>query len=1077
MLESEKSLYEKRISAFLTRLEGLIYQRHIPLEMQAFVTDEAVPFADRLKGDYHSIAINDVWGHEWQSAWFHVEGRVPKEWKDSSVVALLNFTGEACIFSAEGVPLQAVTGHSVFHPLYVRERCRLISSCAGGEPVDLWIEAAANGLFGVDKFKDPPRDAPDRHGRFEARVKAAHLAVFREDLWHLFLDVKLLNGLMLTLPEQSVRRSRVRRTLSEVIDVFHEDERSAAEARARLRVVLEPVASPSDLSTVAVGHAHIDTGWLWPVRESIRKCARTFSTQIALLDRYPSYVFGASQAQHYQFVKDHYPALYEKVKEKVAQGRWEVQGAMWVEADNNLISGESIVRQILLGKNFFREEFGVEVKNLWLPDVFGYSASLPQILKKAGVDYFVTQKISWSQFNQFPYHTFIWQGIDGSEVINHFPPEDNYNSRLTPERLIYARDNFAEKGYLDDFLTLFGVGDGGGGPKEEHIELGLRQRNLEGTPRVKFAAAQSFLDRMGEERENLKTWVGELYLELHRGTLTTQAQNKKMNRRFEIRLRQLEFYFSCLSLDEYPAGELDRLWKILLLNQFHDIIPGSSINLVYKDSRQEYQLMEDLVEQLRNRAASLLFKPNRDALCIVNTLPYKFTRPVQLPDSWKGYEICDETGSVLTVQDQTGPDKGQAQAGKEIRVTGNEIRPTGNEIRPTGNGIGPTGPLVQIEVEPMGARTIYRGKQPRASTDRASTAPSSQSHSDGRSHSDGSGQLDLENDFIIYEFDNNGVLVRCWDKEAHREVLSAPSNLLNLYEDRPANWDAWDIDIFYENQLREQARLVSWERSEGPLRVVLKFRYTIGESEIEQRIGLDRSSKRLDFQTDVSWRERHKMLRVAFFTTIASPVARFDIPFGTLERGTHRNTPWDRAKFEVCAHRFADLSSGDYGVALLNDCKYGHKVLGSELNLNLLRSPTYPDPDADIGDHTFIYSLFPHTGSLIDSEVWSEAAQLNQPVELFESFESTSFQLPLMIEGDGVVYEVLKKAERDDSLILRAYETRGCQTRATLRRNVKLDCYETDLMEDSESKIDFEGDSAQIDFNPFEIKTIKAKRA
>ena len=1038
MLESEKSLYEKRIRGFITRLEGLIYQRRIPLKLKVCVTDEAVPFADRLKGNYRSIALNDVWGHEWQSAWFHIEGRVPKEWKNSSVVALLNFTGEACIFSADGVPLQGVTGHSVFHSLYVRERYRLFSSCTGGEPVELWIEAAANGLFGVDKAKDPPRDDPDRHGRFEARIKAAHLAVFREDLWHLLLDVRLLNALMLSLPELSVRRSRVRRTLSEAIDVFHEDEQSVTEARARLKVVMEASASPSDLSTTAVGHAHIDTGWLWPVRESIRKCARTFSTQIALLDRYPSFVFGASQAQHYQFVKDHYPALYEKVKEKVAQGRWEIQGAMWVEADNNLISGESIVRQILLGKNFFREEFGVEVRNLWLPDVFGYSASLPQILKKAGVDYFVTQKISWSQFNKFPYHTFIWKGIDGSEVINHFPPEDNYNSRLTADRLIYARDNFAEKGYLDEFLTLFGVGDGGGGPKEEHIEMGLRQGNLEGTPRVKFATAQSFLDRMGEQRESLKTWVNELYLELHRGTLTTQAQNKKMNRRFEIRLRQLEFYFSCLSPDEYPAGELDRLWKILLLNQFHDIIPGSSINLVYKDSQEDYQLMERLVEELRGRAASSLFKPNRDALCVVNTLPYRFTKPVQLPDSWNGYEICDETGSVLTVQ-----------------------APQGTDQAPQGTDQAPKGPLVQIEVEPMGARTIYRRKQRRAPT-----SPSTQS-----------GQLVLENEYIIYEFDNQGVLVRCWDKEVHREVLSAPSNLLTLYEDRPADWDAWDIDIFYENQLREQARLVSRERADGPLRAVLKFRFTIGESEIEQRIGLDRSSRRLDFQTHVSWRERHKMLRVAFFTTIISPSARFDIPFGTLERGTHRNTPWDRARFEVCAHRFADLSSGDYGVALLNDCKYGYKVLGSELNLNLLRSPTYPDPDADRGDHTFTYSLFPHTGSLIDSEVWSEAAQLNQPVELFEGFESNSFQLPLMIEGDGVVYEVLKKAERDDSLVLRAYETRGCQTRATLRRDPGLSCYETDLMEDSESKIDFEGDSAQIDFNPFEIKTIKAKRA
>ena len=320
-------------------------------------------------------------------------------------------------------------------------------------------------------------------------------------------------------------------------------------------------------------------------------------------------------------------------------------------------------------------------------------------------------------------------------------------------------------------------------------------------------------------------------------------------------------------------------------------------------------------------------------------------------------------------------------------------------------------------------------------------------------------------------------MVRCWDKEARREVLSGPSNILNLYEDRPAKWDAWDIDIFYENQLQEQAHLDSWDRIEGPLRSILSFHFTIGESRIDQLVCLDRTSKRLDFETQVSWRERHKMLRVAFFTTIISPSARFDIPFGTLERGTHRNTPWDRARFEVCAHRFADLSSGDYGVALLNDCKYGYKVLGSELNLNLLRSPTYPDPDADLGDHTFTYSLLPHLGSLADSDVWAEAAQLNQPVELFEGFEASSFRLPLMIEGEGIVYEVLKKAERDNSLILRAFETRGCLARATLKRNEALDCFETDLMEDSESEIEFEGDSSIIEFGPFEIKTIKAKRA
>jgi alpha-mannosidase len=1032
MLDYERSLYEKRVRSFIARLEGLVYQRRIPLKMKVRVTDEPIMFAHRLEGDYRSIGLNDIWGRAWQSAWFHLQGRLPKEWAGSRVIALLNFTGEACVFSESGIPLRGLAGHSIFHPEFVRERYPLFSSCSGGESVDLWIEAAANGLFGVDKDKDPPRDDPERHGHFEARVKAAHVAVFREDLWHLLLDARVLNDLMVSLPKRSVRRSRLIRALSEAIDIFSEDEQSASEARRRLERELQVPASLSDLATTAVGHAHIDTAWLWPVRESIRKCARTFSTQLALLDRYPTYVFGASQAQHYRFVKEHYPALYEKIREKIAEGRWEIQGAMWVEADNNLISGESIVRQILHGKNFFRQEFGVEVKNLWLPDVFGYSASLPQILKKSGIEYFVTQKISWSQFNRFPHHTFMWQGIDGSEVITHFPPEDSYNSELKADRLIYARENFAEKGYLDEFLTLFGVGDGGGGPKEEHIEMGLRQKNLEGAPRVSFDSAQSLLDRLGKQRDKLKTWVGELYLELHRGTLTTQARNKKMNRRFEIRLRQLEFYFSCLSLDSYPSKELDQLWKTLFLNQFHDIIPGSSIGPVYRDSQEDYRRMESATEELLRRAASCLFESNENALCVVNTLSYTYSRPVLLPDCWRGYDVVDENGKPLIVQEEAGP-------------------------------------LVQIEVEPMSTRTLCRRKREVRPAQSKSFVKSS-SHASTRREG-----LTLENALIRYEFDEEGVLTRCWDREASREALSAPSNILNLYEDRPADWDAWDIDIFYEGQLCERARPVSWDRVEGPLRAVLRFRYEVGASEIEQRIALDRSSKRLDFETEVSWRERHKMLRVAFFTTIIAQSARFDIPFGTLERGTHRNTPWDRARFEVCAHRFADLSDGDYGVALLNDCKYGYKVLGCELNLNLLRSPTYPDPDADLGDHAFTYSLLPHTGNLAASSVWSEAAQLNQPVDVFDGYEGSSLPMPLMIEGEGVVYEVLKKAEREEGIILRAYETRGNRTHATLKRNRGFDCFETDLMEDCEKKIDFIEDTARIEFSPFEIKTIKAK--
>jgi alpha-mannosidase len=1031
MLESERSLYESRVRQFIGRLKNLLYEEKIPLSMEYRVSEQPVSFEKRLEGSYKPIRIGDLWGRTWASAWFHLKADIPGEWRGRHAVAALNFTGEACVFSAGGVPLQGLTGNSVFMSGFIRKRFDLFASCKGGETVDLWIEAAANGLFGVETVDDPERNDPDRHGRFDAYVKEASIAVFRDDIWHLMLDFRVLSELMLSLPDKSVRRSRIIRALNSAIDIFHTGEAGVKDCRMRLADEMERPAYASDLQTLVVGHAHIDTGWLWPVRETIRKCARTFSTQIRIMEKYPDFVFGASQAQHYLFVKEYYPDLYKEIKEKVAGGQWEIQGAMWVEADNNLISGESLVRQVLHGKNFFLDEFSVDVKNLWLPDVFGYSAALPQILKKSGIDFFVTQKISWSQFNKFPHHTFIWRGIDGSEVIAHFPPEDTYNSELRPGGLVYAQENFAEKGFLDEFLTLFGAGDGGGGPKEEYIEMGLRQRDLEGSPRVCFGPAQSMLDRLGKERDKLETWVGELYLELHRGTLTTQAKNKKMNRRLESRLRQTEFMFSCLPLKEYPGEELDSLWKKLLINQFHDIIPGSSIHMVYEDSLRDYAEMESSLDSLIRRAAGSLFAPREDSITLVNTLSYPFSKPVMLPLSWAGCNAVDEEGNDIFMQEE------------------------------------PEGCFAHVPVASQSIRSLYRqsGRQ------------------DGKAVRVLEGnELFLENDFFRYEFNDGGALIRAWDKKAEREAVSRPGNQLNLYEDRPAKFDAWDIDLFYENQLIEQAKLISWKSFKGSVRQYLVLHFDIGQSKIEQKVILDYNSKRLDFCTRVEWRERHKMLRVGFFANVFSHVAQFDTQFGILERSTHRNTPWDRARFEVCGHRFADLSEAGYGVALLNDCKYGYKVHDGELNLNLLRSPTNPDPDADIGNHSFTYSLLPHQGNLAASDVWAEAAQLNQPLELLDGMERGDRSFPLLLEGEGIVLEVLKKAEKEECLIIRAYETRGCPGCALLKLvDPALSLFETDLMERGDTKVSTEEvrrteGRIALSFTPFEIKTFKLKR-
>ena len=773
--------------------------------------------------------------------------------------------------------------------------------------------------------------------------------------------------------------------------------------------------SGSALTSVAVGHAHIDTAWLWPLQESIRKTARAFASQLSLLKQYPDYIFGASQAQLYQFIKDNHPELYEQIKAAVNSGRWEVQGGMWVEADCNLISGESMVRQLLHGKNFFKKEFGLDIKNLWLPDVFGYSANLPQILKQSGIDFFLTQKLSWSQFNVFPHHSFNWQGIDGSVVITHFPPEDTYNSALFPSGQMKARDNFKEKSFLDEFLCLYGIGNGGGGPKEEHVENGIRQRDLEGCPKVIFGRADKFFERLKEHQKELAVYSGEIYLELHRGTLTTQARTKKFNRLLENRLRQVEALCSLLPLTRYPREKLDQIWKKLLTRQFHDIIPGSSIHWVYEEAEATYSACLKECEEIIHAVIKSTLLRSEETVTLVNVTAYPVKKAVQLPEMWEG--ACDAQGNNLLAQRET----------KTVWAC--------------------------VDVAPYSMKSIKQGGR---------TEPVSIKE----------GAV-LENDKVRYCFSKEGLLVEAFDKEAARPILNPenPGNLFALYDDHPNNYDAWDIDFFYTEICLETARCDSLSPvTSGPVQCSLELEFSIGQSKIRQKAVLGRESKRLEFRTTVDWKEMHRMLRVAFPVLVDAPEAAFDIQYCFIRRPTHTNTSWDFARFETVGHRYADLSDPTYGVALLNDCKYGYKVRGNVLDLNLLRAPREPDPDADQGTHEFTYALLPHTGDLIRSDVMAEAELLNVPPTVLTQCK-LDMKLPVYLTGEGVSMTVLKKAETEECWIVRCVETRGIPARAELHCTGKL--VETDLMEWKEgARLDV-WEKVEIRFNPFEIKTFK----
>lgn len=1020
MNENIFNQYFNRIDYFFQTIDQLIYPEYIQFDAEFAKTSEPVPFQERLKLSYKPVREGEIWGREWESAWFHLTCSVPENFANRELCLLIHTGGEALVFDENGVPVFGLTGFSAFDSNYYKERM-VIGKKTPGEKLEYFIEAAANGLFGIDQPAASELSPDHPEGFFEAAVKHLRLAVFNREAWQFKLDLKILLDLVKTLGYNDHRARRQLRTLNDALNIFNYDTENIAAARKLLKEKAFSRINGSDaLKVNSIGHAHIDVGWLWPVKESVRKAARTFSSQLALLEKYPNYIFGASQAELYRMVKENYPELYSRIKKQIKSGRWEVQGGMYVEADCNLISGESMVRQFLHGKNFFMDEFGVDVKNLWLPDVFGYSAALPQIIKKSGCDYFLTQKISWSNINKFPHNSFLWQGIDGTRILTHFPPENTYNAAAVPERRIKAVNNYAENSFLDEFISLIGIGDGGGGPSEDYVERELRLHDLDGCPKSDFGRADGFFARLEQHESELDVWNGELYLELHRGTLTTQGAIKRSNRQCEQLLASLEFVASSLPAEYYPAETLDKLWKMLLVNQFHDIIPGSSIALVYKQAEKDYQEIRQNIDRELDLLYKKLFVHDENCCTFINTLSSRCSCVAELPAAWNGYAISDADGRELPVQEHDGKW------------------------------------MTLVNIPENSFCTLKRGGKKSAATEVL----------DGNI---------LENDLVRYCFDDDGKLLSVYDKELNREFLSSPGNVLALYNDHPVNHDAWDMEIYYPET---QVRTLVFKRVKkvaGEVFQALEFCSSFGKSKICQEIRLRKDSKRADFITAVDWHEDHKLLRVEFPTTVSAESASYDIQFGYIRRPTTANTSWDKAKFEVCAHRYADLSSGNsFGIALLNDCKYGYAVKDKILSLSLLRSPKYPDRFADMGKHVFTYSLLPHCGGLTQSCVMSEAAALNRPPLAAENYSAGNAVPFCRLNGRGVSLETVKKAEKSNSQIIRLVETNGTESTATLTfaGNAKNIC-DIDLMEWNKQNVrKIENNQISVTLSPFEIRTL-----
>ncbi len=1024
MQQREYDLYFRRAEKFRARLSNQFFFETIPLTAEMRHCIEPVPFSERLNGNYKPIQEGEKWGNLWDSGWFHFTAKLPKEWLNKPLALRLALGGEALLFDANGVPKFGFSAGSVYGYNYRKELCELVDApkC---ENVEFWVEAAANALFGATMNNDPSLDEPHPYGKCDAVADVMQIGLFNRDLWLLTLDLDVLIDLVGALPPHSRRAGLIVSAISRAADAFAENPVNAAKARAMLAPELAKPASVSAMTATGIGHAHIDTGWLWPIRETIRKCARTFASQIGLIEKYPGYVFGASSPQHYLFVKQNYPELYEKIKSAVKAGRWELVGGTWVEMDCNMPSGESLVRQFLHGKNFFRDEFGIVVDNLWIPDVFGYPASLPQIAKRAGCPNFLTQKISWSWYNHFPYHAFHWVGIDGSEVLTHFPPENTYNASILPSQLIKAEQNFNENLVTDEFLSLFGIGDGGGGPKEEYLERCLRVANLENVPKYQFGRADEFFRRLAQKSAALPKWEGELYLELHRGTLTTQARTKKNNRKLEELVATAESLCCALSLAEYPARDFDQIWKMMLLNQFHDIIPGSSIRKVYEVTEQEHTEALAKVHSIMNVAAQKILKYDANSATLYNSLNIEYIGPVELSKTWSKATVIDGNGRPVPVQTDG------------TRVT------------------------AWITVPACGSLTLHRT----GTEDNTTKTMVDSDH------------LILENDLIRYQFDEAGQLRSAFDKELNREFIPEGSlaNKFSLYVDRSNNFEAWDIDEFYTRNQCDSARAIEMPRHfSGVALDGIEFTLQIGNSKISQYVTLGKHSRRLNFETTVHWSEIRKMLRVAFPVTVRTLESTSDIQFGYFRRPTHTNTTWDSARFEVPVHKYADLSEREFGVALLNDCKYGYRLLGNVLDLALLRSTKYPDWDADQGDHSFTYSFLPHAGDVVESEVRVEALRLNRPPQRFDGLRGDVI-LPIKVESAHVELSALKKAEKEECPVIRLVERGGLHSRATVKTTFAL--VETDLTEwpDGTTLVPENG-QIKLQFRPFEIKTFKLKK-
>ncbi len=996
------------------------------------------PASWRLFGD------DESWGGRDTHCWFKTTVQLPESYAGRTVVYRVGSDREG--WDATNPQFLVFVNGKVEQGLDVNHQEVFLTDCAkAGETFDIALYAYGGMQPQSSKLR-------------------SQISVLQEDVEKLYYHINVPLEVADLLDEQDKRRLDILQYLTNAInmlDLRRTDREAFFASVAQATAYLEEefygkYCGKEDVTEVCIGHTHIDVAWLWTLAQTREKAARSFTTVLSLMKRYPEYVFMSSQPQLYQFVKEDHPEIYEQIKERIQEGRWEPEGAMWLEADCNLTSGESLVRQILYGKRFFQDEFGVDNKILWLPDVFGYSAALPQILKKSGVDYFMTTKISWNEFNKLPYDTFMWQGIDGTEILTHFISTKeyqkggevtnftSYNGNINASEVMGCWQRYQQKEINPEVLNCFGHGDGGGGPTRAMLENARRlQKGIPGAPRVKMETSGQFfreLEQRVKDNRHLPKWVGELYLEFHRATYTSQAQNKKYNRQAEFANLAAEWggvMNSALLNGAYPQKELNDCWRTTMLNQFHDIIPGSSIKEVYEDSEKQYLEMRAVTDRINGEQFSALagaLKLDETSVVVFNQLSFARSDVVsfRLPDGWQNARVFDGQKELNS----------QPVGNGELLFFAEDVPAKGYKaftIRQSSEGCAACGMTVSTDA--------------------------------------------MENEFFRLTFDNEGCITSLFDKQNNRQVLQAGqrANVLQAFEDKPTQWDAWNVDIFYQEKMWEINDVVDIRVTEnGPVRCALTITKKFLESTVEQTIYLYHQIGRIDFANVIDWKEHQVFVKAAFPVDVHADKASYEIQYGNVERPTHWNTSWDWARYEVCAHKWADLSEGGYGVSLLNDCKYGYDIKDSVMRLSLIKSGIYPDEHADQKVHRFTYSLYPHAQDWKQAGTVQMAYSLNCPMyavvqPAHDGVLPACFSL-ISTDCSNVCVEVVKKAEDSNDIIIRLYEFENKRSNVTCALGIPFaSVSECDLMEKPISQVDGQGQSFSFTIKPYEIKTFAVR--